>query len=456
MNTTLTFSEIYSSSDFSNIFRVFGETKNLAAVLDVYRLKDYIFPMYIQYITKELQSHNLNFVKINNNYVASKIDLNNKYHILETLKTVYSIYYEIKNEKFDAYTLEAKYNTKFNVSDVDDLKRYNEKFAHIEYNDTFFSKIEEYNSSDPLGVKCKLVNMDENSITIDNMLYNYLMFNDIYKDDDLKSNSLFKALDDIKDKNKSEVKILGDYVNISSKNMFDIWKIPELKQFLYYLPVIGMNVTKSYYHKGKVVKPSYSYIIFYNDWMKFKNYMSRPPCCKLQNNEYAQKINVNNNLNSNNGSNVLDGNKCNDNKSDTEDIDENKSSNKSSNVCESKNNLKLDIPKPSSPKDLSHQGCYFIQCAADKNLHKYKIGRGEDVLKRITTERSYQNCKIISVNIVSDHIACEKMVIETFDKLFQKIEKDDEGHYGRETYYISPNKLHYAKHVFDDICDEFF
>lgn len=102
-----------------------------------------------------------------------------------------------------------------------------------------------------------------------------------------------------------------------------------------------------------------------------------------------------------------------------------------------------------------HQGCYFIQCEADKDLQKYKIGRGDNVLKRINTERSYQNCRVISINCVNDCVACERKIIITFDKLFEKIKNDDKGHYGNETYRIKDSEFRFAKRLFDSICDEF-
>ena len=461
MHTNInTFSNIYSSSDFQNIFTSFSQTQDLASVLNLYHLRDYMFSLYIDYLVSDLSSYESCFYKQANNYMANKEQLNKKCKSYKVLENVYALWYEIKNSKLDTNTLTFKSNQKYNNLEIETLKSWNTKLSHLNFNNDLFSRVNTYNISKPIDVQCELVTNDENHIYIDNMLYNYLMYNDIYKDDDLKSNSLLKALNSLNEKSKSDMQIYGDFVSINSKKaMYPMMRIPDIKKYAYYLPLIGMKVDKSLYRQGRFTKTAYTYTISSYNWERFKYYMNNQMHFTNSVQGLMNNLKVSNNK-------VLNDTNANDNKFlniakyiGSEDENERDDVNPKININESdddmSDNSKSNTPQ-SSPKDLSHQGCYFIQCAADRNLNKYKIGRGEDVLRRITTERSYQNCKIISINIVSDHIACEKMIIDTFDKLFTKVEKDNQGHYGKETYYITDEQLHYAKHVFDAICDEFF
>ena len=119
-----------------------------------------------------------------------------------------------------------------------------------------------------------------------------------------------------------------------------------------------------------------------------------------------------------------------------ETVDDNDSTNTNDDYSVETSIIDNTITEEPSKSKLEHGGCYLLQREVDY-LHKnnrYKIGKGDNIMRRINHEASYRNCYIKCVIGVKDPHACEKELINTFKKMFKQITMADEGQFGAEVF----------------------
>ena len=109
--------------------------------------------------------------------------------------------------------------------------------------------------------------------------------------------------------------------------------------------------------------------------------------------------------------------------------------------------------KHTDPSTLTsaHQGCYLIQLNCDEGTNKYKLGKSENLLKRLKSAE-YKNAFIYMVCYVSDIDECENELIREFTSHFTQVLSDDRGNYGREMFSGAINEM---MDLFYEICSKF-
>ena len=95
------------------------------------------------------------------------------------------------------------------------------------------------------------------------------------------------------------------------------------------------------------------------------------------------------------------------------------------------------FPKPPrQDASYSNSGCYLLQEESHrlKNDNIYKIGKAQNIKQRLVTSEGYRNASIICILEVKNEDACEKEIIKTFDKKFEKINFHEDGTRTLERY----------------------
>lgn len=80
-----------------------------------------------------------------------------------------------------------------------------------------------------------------------------------------------------------------------------------------------------------------------------------------------------------------------------------------------------------------HGGLYMLQLNCDKGTTKYKIGKAQNLLRRLKSTE-YRNAFIMCVSTSKDINKCERELIQEFNKKFINIKTDSTGGFGSEMF----------------------
>ena len=80
-----------------------------------------------------------------------------------------------------------------------------------------------------------------------------------------------------------------------------------------------------------------------------------------------------------------------------------------------------------------HQGLYLLQLNCDHGTNKYKLGKAQDLLRRLKSTE-YRNAFIICTSMSKDIDKCERELINEFNKRFVNVKNSDAGGFGAEMF----------------------
>ena len=80
-----------------------------------------------------------------------------------------------------------------------------------------------------------------------------------------------------------------------------------------------------------------------------------------------------------------------------------------------------------------HQGLYLLQLNCDQGTDKYKLGKAQDLLRRLKSTE-YRNAFIVCTSMSKDIDRCERELIEEFNKKFTNVKDSDAGGFGAEMF----------------------
>ena len=100
---------------------------------------------------------------------------------------------------------------------------------------------------------------------------------------------------------------------------------------------------------------------------------------------------------------------------------------------------------------IGKSGCYMIQLAADIGTKKVKIGKSQDLQKRLNSIE-YRNARWIRVANMKRKDECEKELIRAFNLKFENVRNADDGGFGREYFIGNMNEM---IKEFERICDSY-